>query len=262
MRHCRLLALVALMAACSSSGASSGNTTTTLLIASGDQQVATFSTQLGTACREGRRRCEPRGDVQDREAGRCSAAAASSPTACRRSTTTARARVLYTVGLGVRTAIDPCKHRRCGLSDIHGHIGRKCIRAERSERRHAGRQSVNSAPGASRRAGSRTAPARSGRSHGRLVRSHGRWDRVTNQFTDRRERTRHDLFTLGPVNGPQAVRATVFNAAPLTFTATANSVAGAPLLVAIVPAPSGATFTHDSFIRDGLAFVCEWTQGS
>lgn len=34
-----------------------------------------------------------------------------------------------------------------------------------------------------------------------------------------------------------------------------------PQLIATVPAPSGATYDHDSFVRDGIAFVCDWNEG-
>jgi hypothetical protein len=69
-------------------------------------------------------------------------------------------------------------------------------------------------------------------------------------------------FKLGPVNGPQLVRASVPGAfSTAAFTGIGTGTPDAPQLVAVVPMPTGATFHHDTFVRDGLAFVCAWNQG-
>ncbi len=70
-------------------------------------------------------------------------------------------------------------------------------------------------------------------------------------------------FTLGAA-GAQSVRANVASLpTSVTFTATATS--STPVsnitLVTSVPMPTGATFHHDTFVRDGLAFVCAWNKG-
>jgi hypothetical protein len=72
------------------------------------------------------------------------------------------------------------------------------------------------------------------------------------------------VFTLGPAVGSQSASASVLNApSPVTFTetATANAPLVAPVLITSVPAPTGATFDHDTFVRDGLAFAFMWNAG-
>ncbi len=73
------------------------------------------------------------------------------------------------------------------------------------------------------------------------------------------------VLTLGSVPGANTVRATVVDATDtVLFTATGDTTTTgvtSPQLIATVPAPSGATYDHDSFVRDGLAFVCDWNQG-
>lgn len=66
-------------------------------------------------------------------------------------------------------------------------------------------------------------------------------------------------YTLGPFLGNQTVTATVGNATPVTFTAVATG--GSIVLVSTVDMPTGATYHHDTFVRDGLAFVCAWNAG-
>jgi hypothetical protein len=73
------------------------------------------------------------------------------------------------------------------------------------------------------------------------------------------------VLTLGSIVGANTVQATVAGATDTAvFTETADTtttrVTG-PQLIASVPAPTGATYDHDSFVRDGLAFVCDWNQG-
>ena len=67
-------------------------------------------------------------------------------------------------------------------------------------------------------------------------------------------------YTLGPFLGNQTVTASVDNgAATASFSAAATG--GSISLVATVAMPTGATFHHDTFVRDGLAFVCAWNFG-
>ncbi len=70
-------------------------------------------------------------------------------------------------------------------------------------------------------------------------------------------------LTLGAGAGPNSARATVTGGTPeIIFTATATAVVAnpTPLLVAAVPVPP--TYGHhDTFVRDGLAFVCAWNAG-
>ncbi len=70
-------------------------------------------------------------------------------------------------------------------------------------------------------------------------------------------------WALGPASGPQTVTASIPSGASVAFQATAVPTApvGAPVLVASVVPPSGATYYHDTFVRDGLAFSCVWNQG-
>jgi hypothetical protein len=65
-------------------------------------------------------------------------------------------------------------------------------------------------------------------------------------------------YTLGATFGPNAVQAVVavLNDT-LLFTASATEQ---PALVATVPIPA-AYGIHDTFVRDGLAFVCAWDSG-
>lgn len=73
-------------------------------------------------------------------------------------------------------------------------------------------------------------------------------------------------FTLGPANGEHKATATVpgLTGSPATFTAIAGGIVPPPgpiSLVATIPAPEGAVFIHDMFVRDGLAFVFAWNAG-
>lgn len=71
------------------------------------------------------------------------------------------------------------------------------------------------------------------------------------------------VLTLGANAGTNSARATVTQGTPeIVFTATATSVVAnrTPVLVASVGVP--ATYGHhDTFVRDGLAFVCAWNAG-
>ena len=69
--------------------------------------------------------------------------------------------------------------------------------------------------------------------------------------------TAENRHTLGGAPGPQEVTATVTGLPPVTFTATATL---APALVASVPVPSNYGL-HDTFVRDGLAFLSAWNTG-
>lgn len=72
------------------------------------------------------------------------------------------------------------------------------------------------------------------------------------------------IFTLGSTVGTQTVSAATANASTgVTFSATAaaNVPVSAPLLIASVPTPTGATYDHDTFVRDGLAFAFMWNAG-
>ena len=66
-------------------------------------------------------------------------------------------------------------------------------------------------------------------------------------------------YTLGPFLGAQTVTATVTGTTAVTFTATATG--GAIALVSVTAMPTGATYHHDTFVRDGIAFVCAWNAG-
>ena len=67
-------------------------------------------------------------------------------------------------------------------------------------------------------------------------------------------------LTLGPFLGNQTVTASIDNgAATVSFGAVATG--GSITLVATVAMPTGATYHHDTFVRDGLAFVCAWNFG-
>ena len=71
-------------------------------------------------------------------------------------------------------------------------------------------------------------------------------------------------FTLGPEIGQQSARAILEGVAgsPVAFTATA-SVAGASgiQLMSVTPVPAGAPFVHDTYVRDGIAFMFAWDEG-
>lgn len=70
-------------------------------------------------------------------------------------------------------------------------------------------------------------------------------------------------FTLGPDEGAQQARAAVagLDGSPVTFSATATAVApGDIALVATVPVPPNYG-VHDTYVRDGLAFVLAWDEG-
>ncbi|HEU4800283.1 MAG TPA: hypothetical protein VFS94_06590 [Gemmatimonadales bacterium] len=70
-------------------------------------------------------------------------------------------------------------------------------------------------------------------------------------------------FTLGPLAGQQQVTAAVvgLDGSPVAFTATASPVAAGDIaLVKEVPIPPHYGI-HDTFVRDGLAFVFAWDEG-
>jgi hypothetical protein len=72
------------------------------------------------------------------------------------------------------------------------------------------------------------------------------------------------VLTLGATIGPQAVTASVVSVgspAVFTVTATAAPQFGVITLVTSVPTPTGATFAHDTYVRDGLAFASMWNAG-
>jgi len=69
------------------------------------------------------------------------------------------------------------------------------------------------------------------------------------------------LHTLGPASGSQTVSATLgaSTATPVRFSTTAVSSAPAARVAEVaIPANYGI---HDTFVRDGLAFVCAWNTG-
>lgn len=70
-------------------------------------------------------------------------------------------------------------------------------------------------------------------------------------------------LTLGATAGTNTARATVTDGTPeILFTATATAIVAnpTPQLVAVVPVP--ATYGHhDTFVRDGFAFVAAWNAG-
>ncbi len=70
-------------------------------------------------------------------------------------------------------------------------------------------------------------------------------------------------WVLGATLGLQTATASIAGGHSVTFQATgvATAPTGAPILVASVVPPSGATYYHDTFVRDGLAFSCVWNQG-
>jgi hypothetical protein len=72
------------------------------------------------------------------------------------------------------------------------------------------------------------------------------------------------VFTLGSALGMQSASASVGGgSSTVTFTATATPSVPlvAPALIASVPTPTSATFDHDTFVRDGLAFAFMWNAG-
>ena len=73
-------------------------------------------------------------------------------------------------------------------------------------------------------------------------------------------------FTLGPANGEHRAAAAVAGLAgsPVEFIAIAGGIVPPPTeitLASVTPAPAGAVFIHDMFVRDGLAFVFAWNAG-
>ena len=74
-------------------------------------------------------------------------------------------------------------------------------------------------------------------------------------------------FTLGPANGEHRAEAAVagLDGSPVEFTAVAGGIVppppGAITLASVTPAPAGAVFIHDMFVRDGLVFVFAWNAG-
>ncbi len=72
------------------------------------------------------------------------------------------------------------------------------------------------------------------------------------------------VFTLGITPGVETVTATAASVAtPVIFTATGtvSSPVATISLISTVPMPTGATYHHDTFVRDGLAFVEAWNKG-
>ncbi|MES2123155.1 MAG: Ig-like domain-containing protein [Gemmatimonadota bacterium] len=68
-------------------------------------------------------------------------------------------------------------------------------------------------------------------------------------------------FTLGPAIGAQSVVATVEGTtASVTFNLTAFAAGTNPVLVATVPVAANYGH-HDTFVRDGIAFVLAWNSG-
>ncbi|MEP6589664.1 MAG: Ig-like domain-containing protein [Gemmatimonadota bacterium] len=68
-------------------------------------------------------------------------------------------------------------------------------------------------------------------------------------------------FTLGATVGAQSVVATVQGTASnVTFNFTAFAASNNPVLVATVPVPANYGH-HDTFVRDGIAFVLAWNTG-
>jgi hypothetical protein len=73
-------------------------------------------------------------------------------------------------------------------------------------------------------------------------------------------------FTLGPANGEHRATAAAAGLAgsPVEFIAIAGGIVPPPTeitLASVTPAPAGAVFIHDMFVRDGLAFVFAWNAG-
>ena len=72
------------------------------------------------------------------------------------------------------------------------------------------------------------------------------------------------VFTLGATIGAQGARASIAaisTSASFVATATSNGPVGAITLVTSVPTPTGATYDHDTYVRDGLAFASMWNAG-
>ena len=70
-------------------------------------------------------------------------------------------------------------------------------------------------------------------------------------------------FTFGNNLGPETVTASAVTASGVrshTFTETviAPLAPVTPQLVATIPAPSSAALMHDSYVRDGIAFICAY----
>lgn len=75
-----------------------------------------------------------------------------------------------------------------------------------------------------------------------------------------------NIVTLGPTPGTYTIQASAVGAtSPVAFTATATATTpppgnAVPTLVAEVPVPANYGI-HDTFVRDGIAFVCAWNTG-
>jgi len=72
------------------------------------------------------------------------------------------------------------------------------------------------------------------------------------------------VLTLGTTVGVQSARASVAavsTSASFVATAVASGPVSAITLVSSVPTPTGATFDHDTYVRDGLAFASMWNAG-
>ena len=67
--------------------------------------------------------------------------------------------------------------------------------------------------------------------------------------------------TLGPAVGPQTASASLDGSSPVSVTFSTTALAPAlAVRVAEVPVPADYGI-HDTFVRDGLAFVCAWNTG-
>jgi hypothetical protein len=64
-----------------------------------------------------------------------------------------------------------------------------------------------------------------------------------------------DITTIGSASITVANAGIPSNAVQLTISG------GTPSLIKSIPMPTGATYHHDTFVRDGLAFVCAWSKG-
>lgn len=76
-------------------------------------------------------------------------------------------------------------------------------------------------------------------------------------LTDSTGRARATFIPSGA--GAQRITATVAGTAPVTFDATAT-VNAPPTEVTTIPAQTGHVI-HDTFVRDGIVFVCSWNNG-
>lgn len=90
---------------------------------------------------------------------------------------------------------------------------------------------------------------------------------VTPESTTDADGIAQATFTLGPAEGEHRAAAAVtgLSGSPVEFSAVAGGIVPPPpsdiTLASITPAPTGAVFIHDMFVRDGLAFVFAWNAG-